>query len=78
MDRVTIDQAREQLEELLRKALDGEEVVIAVDADDEVELVARRPHGRSLAYGSYRGKMTMSADFDEPLEDFKEHTEWGV
>ncbi len=44
----------------------------------ELEPVAGLPepqsHGLLKGFGCLRGKISMSADFDEPLEDFKDYT----
>ena len=73
MYRIDLDEAKERLTDLIRNALDGEEVVITQDDQPVVKLVpmtARTPRRRS---GSARGLITMADDFDAPLEDFREY-----
>lgn len=79
MIRTTVDAASAQLQELLDAALRGEEVLVTTKDGDsgrvlqltvtEVKAeVVRKPE-----FGSGRGTLWMSDDFDEPLEDFEEY-----
>ena len=65
MQTVTLDEAREQLEELIDKALQGGEVFIAAKDKPAVRLV---PAVRS-GFGCVRGQIRMAEDFDAPLEE---------
>jgi prevent-host-death family protein len=72
----TIHQAKTHLSKLIRKALDGEEVIIAnrdkplvrLQAIKPAKVSGRRPLGWAAGAGFY-----MAEDFDEPLEDFDEY-----
>ena len=76
MTQATIHQAKTHLSKLIRKALDGEEVVIAKRDKPLVRLevvkssgqAGRRPLGWAAGSGFY-----MAEDFDKPLEDFAEY-----
>ena len=82
MRQVTRDEAQAQLAELLDAALDGEEIYIegtgtvrvrlvpvkAEDAPDRGEGEYGRPR-----FGSARGLIWMSDDFDDPLPEFEEY-----
>jgi hypothetical protein len=82
MFRTTLDDAMHQLPELADAAFRGDEVLITEDRDgkervlklvaipqDATDTVVRgRPQ-----FGSARGKIWMSEDFDEPLEGFEEY-----
>lgn len=81
MRQVTRDEAQSHLAELLDAALGGEEVYIggegtmlvrllpvAVDAEAER---SENHHGRPR-FGSARGLIRMSDDFDDPLPEFEE------
>jgi prevent-host-death family protein len=74
MQRVSIEEAKSNLPELIEAAVKGEEVVIAGDGRHLVRLVPvprMKPRPR---FGSAEGLVTMSEDFEEPLEDFEEYT----
>lgn len=73
MKRVTITEASENLSELIDAALRGEEVIITKD-DSVVKIISATPVKRYPAKaGSAKGMVWMSEDFDEPLEEFKDH-----
>ena len=66
-----VAEAKAQFSTLVRKALQGEDVVIARDNKPLVRLVpvgvpARKP-------GSAKGRVTIAADFDAPLDDFSDY-----
>jgi prevent-host-death family protein len=66
-----VAEAKAQFSTLVRKALQGEEVVIARDNKPLVRLVPvgvpeRKP-------GSAKGRVSMAADFDAPLDDFSDY-----
>lgn len=68
-----VAEAKAHFSTLVRKALQGEEVVIARDNTPLLRLV---PVGvQSRAPGSAKGRVRLSADFDAPLEDFAEFRE---
>ena len=74
MHQVNVEEAKNSLPELIDAAVKGEEVVITKDDQQVVKLVpilGTRPHPQ---FGSARGLITMSDDFDEPLPDFEEYT----
>lgn len=70
MTRLDIVQAKLDLSKLLDLAIKGQEIVITQD-DKPVAKIS--PVKRPLKRGSAKGKVWMSDDFDEPLEDFKEY-----
>lgn len=73
MTSVTIEEASTRLADLIRAAREGEEVVISNGGEAAVTLVPCATARPQLKFGSARGKMTMSDDFDEPLDDFAEY-----
>ena len=76
MTQATIHQAKTHLSKLIRKALDGEEVIIAKRDKPLVRLEVVRPKKSKRKLGSGKGLVTYIApDFDEPLEDFAEYME---
>jgi prevent-host-death family protein len=72
MTKLDIGQAKSNLSKLLDLAIKGEEIVIT-QHDKPVAKIS--PIKRRLKRGSAKGKVWMSDDFDEPLEDFQEYME---
>jgi antitoxin (DNA-binding transcriptional repressor) of toxin-antitoxin stability system len=73
MQEVNIEEAKTHLPDLIDAAVDGEEIMIAKDDLHVVRLVPvsrakPRPH-----FGSAKGLLTISDNFDEPLKDFAEY-----
>jgi antitoxin (DNA-binding transcriptional repressor) of toxin-antitoxin stability system len=80
---VSLTEAAASLRDLVQAAIDGEEVIL-LDGDrpaiklvplaeplcNRIESVKPRPK-----FGSAKGLVWMSDDFDEPLEDMKEYME---
>lgn len=69
MTQLDIDQVKLQFLKLLDLAVQGEEIVIT-QGDKPIAKIS--PIKRPLKRGSAKSKLWMSADFDEPLEDFKD------
>ena len=70
MTRLDISQAKADISTLLDLVIKGEEIVITQD-DQPVAKIA--PIKRPLKRGSAKGKVWLSEDFDEPIEDFQEY-----
>ncbi len=70
MYRIELEKAKAQIESLLQTALDGEEVVITRNEQPVLKLVSISSAKSRRRSGSAKGLITMSDDFDEPLEDF--------
>ena len=79
MQQVSADEAKERLAELIEAAVKGETVLITRDDGEQaVRLVpvtqATGDHTKGKRhFGSAKGLIEMSEDFDEPLEDFAEY-----
>jgi len=71
---VNIHEAKTQLSKLIQAALNGKEVIIARGNKPVVRLEVL-PEARSQRkIGNARGLiLSMAADFDEPLDDFKDY-----
>jgi prevent-host-death family protein len=70
-----VAEAKARFSELVRKAMSGEEVVIARDNRPVLKLVpveTRRTSRRRP--GSAKGQIWMAADFDETPADFRDYT----
>ena len=72
MTHIDIAQAKSRLEALIEQAARGEEVVITV-SDQPVARLSAVEDKPQRQFGSVKGKIWMSKDFDEPLEDFQEY-----
>jgi antitoxin (DNA-binding transcriptional repressor) of toxin-antitoxin stability system len=79
---VTVAEAQKRLPELLALVEAGECVEIYPESGESFALVHRPKHDRETATwpgypkaGSLKGKIWMSDDFDEPLEEFREYME---
>ena len=70
MLQLDITEAKSNLSKLLDLAIKGEEIVITQNSQPVAKI---SPIKRPLKRGSAKGKVWMSDDFDEPLEDFQEY-----
>lgn len=75
MHQVNLEEAKDCLLTLIQEAIHGEEVIIVKDNKPLVKLVPISQVKPQPQFGSARGLITISDDFDEPLEDFKEYME---
>lgn len=75
MQQVSVDEAKTRLTDLIDAALKGESVSITIDDQQAVQLVPVPCQRRGGQFGSAKGQIWMSDDFDAPLEDFKEYME---
>ena len=63
-------EAKAQLSQLIDAALDGEEIVIARRNTPLVMLAVLKRPNVGLRFGMFAGRIRLSSDFDEPLDDF--------
>ena len=73
MRQVTVDDAKKNLGDLIEAAVKGDEVVITLGNRPVVKLVPVGGKKAQPRFGSAKGLITMSDDFDEPLEDFGDY-----
>jgi len=72
MSQFNIAEAKSHLSELVRKAMLGEEVVIAKDNKPLIRLVPVAASGKARYPGSAKGLITrIGSDFDATPDDFK-------
>ncbi|HEV3216890.1 MAG TPA: type II toxin-antitoxin system prevent-host-death family antitoxin [Vicinamibacterales bacterium] len=69
-----VAQAKAQFSDLVRRALAGEEVIIAKDNKPLLKLVPLEAARQPRKPGSAKGKIRMSADFDQTPPDFEDYT----
>ena len=74
MHQVTVQEAKDHLTDLIEAAVNGEEIVITKDDQHRVKLVPIQRTKPRPQFGSGKELITMSDDFDAPLEDFEEYT----
>ena len=72
MNQINIEEAKINLPELIDAAINGEEIVIAKDEQHVVKLVPISRVKPRPQFGSAKGLIAISDDFDEPLQDFAE------
>ena len=70
---VNIHQAKTNLSKLIKKVINGEEVIIAKGNIPLVKMVGLKPQKSLRKIGSARDSVKLATDFDEPLDDFKEY-----
>jgi prevent-host-death family protein len=74
MTQVTIHEAKTNLSKLIKKALAGEEVIIAKGDEPLVKLVSLPGKKPKRRLGGAKGLVKyMADDFDAPMDDFKEY-----
>ena len=74
MRKIKLDEASEQLTELVEAVIQGEEVVITREGKQVARLVSVPAVEQGPRFGSAAGKIAISESFDEPLPDFSDYT----
>lgn len=75
MQTVDLKQANNHLTELIEQTIDGNEVIITRGGEPLVKLVSMSKHKRTHRhFGSAKGLIKMTSNFDAPIEDFKDYT----
>jgi len=72
MHQVNIHEAKTNLSRLIKKVVNGEEVIIAKGNKPLVKMVLIEQGKPKRKLGTAKGKLIISKDFDAPLEDFSE------
>lgn len=73
----TVHQAKTNLSKLLRKAENGEEVVIARGKEPVARLVPVRKRPKKRVPGLLKGKIKIHPSFFDPMTK-EELSEWGI
>lgn len=71
MEIVNSYEAKTQLSRLMRRALDGERIIIARAGKPLIELTPYRPQPPRQP-GAWKGKVRISKNFDEPLTELED------
>jgi len=72
MAHVDIIKAENCLQELIAQGIGGKEIVITKGGQPVVKLLPIAGPKRKRRFGSARGLIKISDDFDQPLENFKD------
>ncbi|MDB9375420.1 type II toxin-antitoxin system Phd/YefM family antitoxin [Nodularia sphaerocarpa] len=73
MQQISLHEASQKLPELIEAALSGEEIIIIKENQPVIKLIPVIPVKRRRQPGSAKGLITLSEDFDAPLEDFQDY-----
>jgi prevent-host-death family protein len=73
MNMVTIEEAQAKLSELIDKLTSGEEVIITQNDQPVAELHPIAKEKPRPKFGSCKGMLTIVAEEEEHLQDFKEY-----
>jgi antitoxin (DNA-binding transcriptional repressor) of toxin-antitoxin stability system len=73
MYQVKLDEAQSKLLALINAAIKGEKVFIFKNDQQAVQLVPVVPPERHPQFGSAKGLIVMTEDFDAPLKDFEDY-----
>lgn len=73
MHQVNLKEAETQLAKLIAVAAGGEDVIITRSDGAAFKIVPISTVGAIPKFGSVKGLVKMSYDFDEPLEEFEEY-----
>ena len=73
MQQVNIHQAKTNLSKLIKKVVDGEEVIFAKRNIPIAKLVSLKSANPKRKLGTAKGSVNISPDFDLPLDDFHEY-----
>lgn len=74
---ITVEEAQARLKDVIRELAPGEEVVITDNQQPVAKLVGEHPaRPPRPAPGAGKGSILfMAPDFDEPMEEFKDHAQ---
>jgi antitoxin (DNA-binding transcriptional repressor) of toxin-antitoxin stability system len=73
MQQFKIQDAQSRLEDLVESAIEGKEILIVKERSKVVQLVPVEPLVRHAQFGSAKGLVKLSDDFDAPLLGFQEY-----
>ncbi len=73
MQQIDINEAQARLLFLIEEVMRGDEIIITKEQKAIVKLIPMTQDKPKPIFGSAKGLIEMSEDFDEPLEDFTEY-----
>jgi len=71
MQNVDINQAKKRLPELVEKTISGDEIIITKAGQPIAKLIGIPKRDKKRQFGTAKGLIKISDDFDKPLEDFQ-------
>ena len=71
--RYNVAEAKAKFSELVRRAVAGEEVIVARDNKPLLKLVPITQSSRQRVPGSAKGQIWIAPDFDRTPDDFKDY-----
>lgn len=74
MYQVKLSEATSQLAALIDAAIRDEVVLITTNDQQTIQLVPIKQAKQPRRFGSAKGQIHMSDNFDEPIDDFREYT----
>jgi antitoxin (DNA-binding transcriptional repressor) of toxin-antitoxin stability system len=73
MQKVNLKEAESRLGELIEEAARGEEIIIVRNDGSSFKILPMAVEKPFPKFGSAKGLVEMSDDFDEPLADFEDY-----
>lgn len=73
MINIDINQAQKNFPELIKKTISNGEVIITKGGQPIVKLVPLKKTRKERKFGTAKGLIKISDDFDQPIDDFKEY-----
>jgi antitoxin (DNA-binding transcriptional repressor) of toxin-antitoxin stability system len=70
---VSVEQAQKSLAQLIDQLVPGQEILITRNEQPVAQLVAVAPAGPAPVFGGCRGLLTVLAEDEEHLDDFREY-----
>lgn len=70
---IDITEAQQRFLEIIQAAERGESIIITKNAHPVAQVTPLKDTIHRPTFGSARGMIKMSEDFDAPLEDFREY-----
>jgi len=71
MQNIDINQAKKSLPELIEKTISGNEIIITKGGQPIAKIVGISKQKKQRQFGTAKGLIKISDDFDKPLEDFQ-------
>ena len=73
MQNIDINQAKKRLSELVDKTISGDEIIITKAGQPIAKLIGIPKRDKKRQFGTAKGLIKISDDFDKPLEDLQEY-----
>lgn len=73
MLQLNLNEAQNQLPELLKAVSEGQQVIIQNNEGQDFQLISIPPTVKHPQYGSAKGIVKMLDNFDDPIEEFENY-----